>query len=66
MKPLIWHGLFLVCSSLPLASRADNASPVIPLCPGLTLVTAINQTSGDYESIKRIMKPSKAAPATAG
>lgn len=26
----------------------------IPLCPGLNIVTAINQSSGDYESIKRI------------
>ncbi len=28
--------------------------PNIPLCPGLNIVTAINQSSGDYESIKRI------------
>lgn len=28
--------------------------PSIPLCPGLNIVTAINQSSGDYESIKRI------------
>jgi hypothetical protein len=27
---------------------------IIPLCPGLTIVTAINQLIGDYESIKRI------------
>lgn len=26
----------------------------IPLCPGLKIITAINQSSGDYESIKRI------------
>lgn len=26
----------------------------IPLCPGLTIVTAINQADGDYESIKTI------------
>ncbi|MGB2716152.1 MAG: OmpA family protein [Vicinamibacterales bacterium] len=26
----------------------------IPLCPGLTIVTAINQPEGDYESIKTI------------
>lgn len=29
-------------------------TPTIPLCPGLHIVTAINQSSGDYESIKRI------------
>lgn len=27
---------------------------IIPLCPGLTIVTAINQLTGDYESIKRV------------
>jgi outer membrane protein OmpA-like peptidoglycan-associated protein len=26
----------------------------IPLCPGLTIVTAVSQPEGDYESIKRI------------
>jgi outer membrane protein OmpA-like peptidoglycan-associated protein len=28
--------------------------PLIPLCPGLTIVTAIAQKDGDYESIKTI------------
>jgi len=28
--------------------------PAIPLCPGLTIVTAVNQRDGDYESIKTI------------
>lgn len=28
--------------------------PKIPLCTGLTLVTAVNDTAGDYESIKTI------------
>lgn len=36
----------------------QNAHPyrgrIIPLCPGLTIVTAISQLTGDYESIKRI------------
>jgi outer membrane protein OmpA-like peptidoglycan-associated protein len=31
-----------------------SAAPKIPLCPGLTIVTAINQPDGDYESIKTI------------
>ncbi len=29
-------------------------SPVVPLCPGLTVVTAIAQRDGDYESIKTV------------
>jgi outer membrane protein OmpA-like peptidoglycan-associated protein len=32
------------------ASRIDD----IPLCPGLTIVTAVSQPEGDYESIKRV------------
>ena len=32
------------------ATAADN----IPLCPGLTVVTAVSQPAGDYESIKTI------------
>ena len=33
----------------PIAVKAT-----IPLCPGLTIVTAISQPQGDYESIKRV------------
>ncbi|UJS24551.1 OmpA family protein [Thiothrix winogradskyi] len=45
--------------ALPLLLIVSNASvaattPTVPLCPGLHIVTAINQSSGDYESIKRI------------
>lgn len=29
-------------------------APAIPLCPGLTIVTAVSQPDGDYESIKTI------------
>jgi outer membrane protein OmpA-like peptidoglycan-associated protein len=42
------------------ASSADTGAaehpllPTIPLCPGLTIVTAVSQTQGDYESIKTI------------
>ncbi|HMT91367.1 OmpA family protein [uncultured Thiothrix sp.] len=42
--------LFLTFSSNCMAAT----TPSIPLCPGLNIVTAINQSSGDYESIKRI------------
>jgi len=33
---------------------AQSAPPTIPLCPGLTIVTAVAQPSGDYESIKTV------------
>jgi len=42
-------------ASLGFQPRAGQpAAPSIPLCPGLTIVTAIAQSSGDYESIKTI------------
>lgn len=45
--------------SLPLlltisTSSLGASTPSIPLCPSLKIITAINQRSGDYESIKRI------------
>lgn len=39
---------------LAFASGTASASSQIPLCPGLTIVTAVHQTHGDYESIKTI------------
>ena len=36
----------------PLAAQSDAGR--VPLCPGLTLVTAVNGPEGDYESIKTI------------
>jgi outer membrane protein OmpA-like peptidoglycan-associated protein len=39
---------------LMLVSSSAAAAPQIPLCPGLTIVTAVNQPTGDYESIKTI------------
>jgi hypothetical protein len=33
----------------------SNPPPRIPLVPGLTIVTAIAQSTGDYESIKRVL-----------
>lgn len=41
----------LACTAL-LAHRA--AAATIPLCPGLTIVTAVQQQYGDYESIKTV------------
>ena len=47
----------LVCTfttiSASLVSSSDPAVTV-PLCASLTIVTAIQQTDGDYESIKTI------------
>ena len=39
---------------LPTVSVSQNATPRIPLCTGLSVVTAISQKDGDYESIKTI------------
>jgi len=41
-------------AALAFAVAATAAAPAIPLCAGLTIVTAVEQESGDYESIKRI------------
>lgn len=47
---------FLVIAALgAYTARADSpAAPHIPLCAGLTIVTAVSQPEGDYESIKRV------------
>src|SRR5579871_1696118 len=42
------------CCALALTVAQAQTSPEIPLCPGLTIVTAIHQQYGDYESIKTI------------
>ncbi len=44
----------IAAAALAAAATLDAAPPRIPLCPGLTIVTAIAQSSGDYESIKTI------------
>ena len=38
-----------------LVGAVAQKPPSIPLCPGLTVVTAVNQPQGDYESIKTIL-----------
>ena len=48
---------FLGCMISASFCAATFAAPVgqkIPLCPGLTVVTAVSQSNGDYESIKTI------------
>lgn len=53
----------LFAGSVAIPARVDAQPPAgsqrafvpsIPLCPGLTIVTAISQKDGDYESIKTI------------
>jgi len=39
---------------LIVVSGTAHAAFQVPLCPGLTIVTAINQQGGDYESIKTV------------
>jgi outer membrane protein OmpA-like peptidoglycan-associated protein len=46
-------GPLLLGAALAAAQTTDGRT-TIPLCPGLTIVTAISQPQGDYESIKRI------------
>jgi outer membrane protein OmpA-like peptidoglycan-associated protein len=47
--------LALIASGCLAGAAAEKpAAPSIPICPGLTIVTAIAQQSGDYESIKTI------------
>jgi outer membrane protein OmpA-like peptidoglycan-associated protein len=50
------YGFFVVllCAKAFSFAAAPSASSAIPLCPGLTVVTAISQPEGDYESIKRV------------
>ncbi|HKU17459.1 MAG TPA: OmpA family protein [Steroidobacteraceae bacterium] len=43
----------MTASSAVAAVQGDSA-PHIPLCEGMTLVTAVNSGSGDYESIKTL------------
>jgi hypothetical protein len=47
---LIVSAMAVAFAELP----AKTSAPTIPLCPGLTIVTAVIQQSGDYESIKTI------------
>ena len=58
------HPIVLTFPILLIVSNASIAvtttTPTIPLCPGLHIVTAINQSSGDYESIKRITSTDEA------
>src|SRR5262245_37073250 len=55
MKPKSRRQVGLVLPALSLAlSSAAHAAPSLPFCPGFTIVTAINESNMDYESIKTI------------
>jgi outer membrane protein OmpA-like peptidoglycan-associated protein len=49
---LLASAFTLLHTTRPLSAALEKAN--IPLCPGLTIVTAISQRDGDYESIKTI------------
>jgi outer membrane protein OmpA-like peptidoglycan-associated protein len=53
MRPALLSVLAFVAGWCASTAHAQGA-PVVPLCPGLTIVTAINRPEGDYESIKTI------------
>jgi outer membrane protein OmpA-like peptidoglycan-associated protein len=53
MKPRFLASLLAAASVMGSIPDARAAS-IIPLCPGLTVVTAVSQVAGDYESIKTI------------
>lgn len=47
--------LVVLIGALALRAPAEDRTPaLVPLCPGLTIVTAIDEPAGDYESIKTI------------
>ncbi|HEY2434620.1 MAG TPA: OmpA family protein [Vicinamibacterales bacterium] len=47
--------LGLALTSVARTGTIPAAAPAIPLCAGLTVVTAVNDPDGDYESIKTIL-----------
>jgi outer membrane protein OmpA-like peptidoglycan-associated protein len=48
--PMLWT----VLSTLVLAQGEHSAAPRIPLCVGLTVVSAIEDPKGDYEAVVRV------------
>ena len=46
--------LLIVCACVVEVTAQSTTTSVIPLCSGLTIVTAVSQQDGDYESIKTI------------
>ena len=54
MRRLIFTFIVVLLAGFAGVVAQNPPSPIIPLCSGLTIVTAVNQKNGDYESIKRI------------
>jgi len=52
MQPLLAFVLAALAHAQAQAQQAAN----VPLCPGLTMVTAVNRPEGDYESIKTVTR----------
>jgi outer membrane protein OmpA-like peptidoglycan-associated protein len=50
----LWVICFAAICSKDAAFAQANTQSSIPLCPGLTIVTAVHQQNGDYESIKTV------------
>ncbi|MGH7579248.1 MAG: OmpA family protein [Gemmatimonadales bacterium] len=48
-------GAISTATMVPALAAAAQLSPRVPLVEGLTIVTAVSQPEGDYESIKRIV-----------
>ncbi len=48
------RGLFLAIAVLPILAAAADVPGRVPLEPGLTIVTALSDREGDYESIKTV------------
>jgi outer membrane protein OmpA-like peptidoglycan-associated protein len=55
--------LLVVAALFAIGAMAGTAVgvPTVPLCAGLTIVTAIDEPNGDYESVKRITAVSDTA-----
>src|SRR5438045_8521617 len=49
-----WTALAALPCCIFLEASSVAAAQNIPLCPGLSVVTAISQPEGDYESIKTV------------
>lgn len=55
LRPREISGIFaLGLTAFSPASLAQSSDSIVPMCEGLTIVTAISRPEGDYESIKTI------------
>jgi outer membrane protein OmpA-like peptidoglycan-associated protein len=49
-----WLALAIACGTFTASLAATPPAITVPLCTGLTIVTAVSQRDGDYESIKTV------------